>query len=496
MGSHARWRVSRSGWQCFLKVALVAAGAVSCGESTAPHLPGVHLSGDNVLADTIGARVRLAVVVLDTTSRPAADVVVRFEALPAGPSSDPTLLAVSKVDTQPAVRFVADTTDSRGHAEISVRLGYTPGPASLVVAVPVFGFIDTMTYQVQPGQLAGVDAQPADTAIYVGAGFTLRAHAVDRVGNALPNALSYSASRGGVTVDAGSGALTASAIGRAALVARVGNLADTAYVSVVPRAWVVSEPFDPGNGGPIGMDLIQLDGSGDQRIGPGIENVFATHGFSWSPDGQYIAIASGYGVNLLKPGGTWQPIVHLTGALVKSTRFSPDGQWIYFAEGAGSAAQPQGMYRVRPDGTGLEHIGPAGPNYYPSPSHDGASVVYLSYAAPCGVDPCIRVLDITTGMPRTYAGASYLARGVLAAWSPVEDLIAYGSGANLMLVHSDGSGARVLATDISDVKWMDWSPDGQWLIVAAQGMLLFEVSTGLRLPIPPLTAFGPTAWRP
>ena len=65
------------------------------------------------------------------------------------------------------------------------------------------------------------------------------------------------------------------------------------------------------------------------------------------------------------------------------------------------------------------------------------------------------------------------------------------------MIRSDGSGDRTLADDIHAVTWMDWSPDGRWLVVAGSGpVLLIDVHTGMRLPIPQLDAFGPTAWRP
>ena len=41
-------------------------------------------------------------------------------------------------------------------------------------------------------------------------------------------------------------------------------------------------PFDPGNGGPQGLFLMQLDGAGRDSLAPGLINNFTTQGFGWS----------------------------------------------------------------------------------------------------------------------------------------------------------------------------------------------------------------------
>lgn len=178
-----------------------------------------------------------------------------------------------------------------------------------------------------------------------------------------------------------------------------------------------------------------------------------------------------------------------------ATRFSRDGRWVYFAFG-GSRTQPRGLYRVSIDGTELQHLGESGNDWVPAPSHDGRSVAYVSYRTPCGVTPCIRVLDQETNLDRTYGSRDFLAYGGNVAWSPTEDLIAYYSGSGLLLARSDGMLVRTLATDLSHVKWMDWSPDGRWLVVAADGVMLFDVQTGLRLPLGQFNGYGATTWRP
>jgi hypothetical protein len=49
-----------------------------------------------------------------------------------------------------------------------------------------------------------------------------------------------------------------------------------------------------------------------------------------------------------------------------------------------------------------------------------------------------------------------------------------------------------------NIGWMEWSPDGKWLIVSpdAGPVTLFDIQTGARLPVPTLATYVATAWRP
>jgi Tol biopolymer transport system component len=267
--------------------------------------------------------------------------------------------------------------------------------------------------------------------------------------------------------------------------------------SVVPRAWVATQQHDPGNGGPLGVYLMQLDGSGRQRLANGLDNAFVSgQGFGWSPDGSDLAIARGSAVDLVTPGSPERAVVQLPGPVFLGARFSRDGAWIHFAR-AGA-----GLFRVRPDGTGLQHLGIGGTvwgeDYRPSPSPDGTAVVYGSFRSPCGQEDCIRILDVATSTDRVFGPNDFLVRGTNAAWSPTGDLIAYASRAGVGVIRPDGSGQRVLAADVRIVSWMDWSPDGRWLLVSGGTgpVLLFDMPSGRRIPVPTLSTYGATAWRP
>lgn len=481
----------------------IAVGAtVGCGEGPlgGSRDPGIQVVRGGPRADTISARLTpdLTIEVNEESGDAAVGRIVRFQSVAMPSEQYPGWLGPRLAflrDTIQFSAFIADTTDALGRASARIQFGVEAGPAPVIVSVPELGYVDTLVYTVTPGSATDVRATPADTAIYAGATFTVRARAVDWAGNARADPVTFSVAYGPVTLAPATGAVTATGIGRAAIVARSANRTDTAFVSVVPQAWVASQEFDPGNGGPRGLFLIQLDGSGKQRLTAGLSNSFIPQGFGWSPDGQTLALVRGPYINLLTPGGVERPIVEMSGEIITATRFSRDGRWIYFGYD-GSGPQPAGLYRVGVDGAGLQHLGDNALNYFAAPSHDGLSVAYVSYGTPCGVDRCIRVLDVATNRSRTYGGQDFLARGVHVAWSPTEDLIAYQSGTDLILVRSDGTQSRVLAAGMTHVKWMDFSPDGRWLLVAQDGVMLFDVQTSLKLPLGQFLSYGATAWRP
>lgn len=61
--------------------------------------------------------------------------------------------------------------------------------------------------------------------------------------------------------------------------------------------------------------------------------------------------------------------------------YSPDGRWLYFnSELASTVAGHAQIFRMRPDGTGIEQLTfDARVNWFPHISPDGAKVIYLSY---------------------------------------------------------------------------------------------------------------------
>ena len=483
-------------------VALMLVVGCTSDDSVSPATPGLRIIDGAPASDTVRSAIQrpLVVEVVDEDGHPAAGRVVRFESIAAPAPDEPSFggfrVYLRNTDTAgPGDILVVDTTDSRGRASAYLKFSYKAGDGQVAITVPEFGYRDTADYVVRPGNPAGVDLTPADTAVYVGQTVALRGRTVDTYGNGRQDPVSYAVVNGPGTVDAGTGLLSVSAIGRLTLVARSGSTSDTAHVSVVPRAELAAQRFYTGNGGPIGIFQVETNGTVIRRLSSGIDNSWVTHGWEWSPDGRQLVIPRGTFINLLTPGGTERPVIELNAGISSLARFSRDGAWIYFT--VSEPGMRLGPYRVRTDGSDLQPLGPAvgyGMDYWPAPSHDGLSVAYGSQKTPCGVDSCIRVLDIATNEIRKYGTRDYLARGQLASWSPVGNLIAYVDRLRIAVIRADGTGDRTLVEG-RGADWLDWSPDGQWLVVSSPVMLI-HVQSGLQLPIAQLRAYGPAAWRP
>jgi hypothetical protein len=477
-------------------VAAIVASACDGGPSGPQTVaPGITVLSGAATPDTI-LTVRaepLVVQVADSAGRARAGVVVRFDAVPSSGSTATAVSVTAAPDAQPFGTFATTTTDARGRAEVRVRFETLAGTHPLAISVPELGLRDTARFTVTPGAAVRVVAAPADSAVYAGRGYTLRAAAADRFHNPRTDAVTYEVARGPVTVSGAT--VTGAATGRAAVVARAGSFADTSYVSVVPRGELAAQAYNPGNGGPEGLALMQMDGSEYRIIASGASNRGGPRGLDWSPDGRELVLTRDNLVRLLVPGGGERTLGE-AGLAVGGARFAPDGAAIHFGVIPDYGVQAW-LHSINADGTGTRRLGDAatfaGQGNYPSPSPDGRSLAYVSYRSPCGLDRCIRILDLATGRDR-----SFEVTGKQAAWSPTDDRIAIANDRSVLLVRPDGTGSRVIADRMFTVTWMDWSPDGRWLVVGShlQPVTLIDTQSGDILPLGFLASHGEAAWRP
>ena len=499
-----------------LRLPIVLCALVLCaacgGDSVTPTPDGsaarVRIVSAAAVTDTISATIpeALTVEVTDPSGSPMAGRGVHFEVafiprVPAG-SGEYQPVGLSGPGAI-AYEYQADiTTDANGRAAVQVHFGTLATEADVHITVPTLGagYVNDAHYTVRAGAPDHVVLTPGDSAVYVGAGYRLSGVLADRGGNKLATGpLSFTVVSGGATV-AADGTVTATSVGRVRIDALASGKPGTAWLSVPPHAVVASQEHEPQSENAIGVYLMELDGSGRSAIASPIASARVSGvGFSWSPDGLDLVIARGDSIDLVSPGSAERRLVKMNGPVLLGARFSRDGAWIYFATAT------SGLARVRRDGSGLQQIGAlGGGGWRPSPSPDGLSVAYGSSNTPCGVQDCIRVMDVATGQDRVYAGGrDWLVRGRNSAWSPVEDLIAYAwdtdvNNAEVGVIRADGTGQRILAKDLYGVNWMDFSPDGKWLLVGARfaPLQLFEVQTGARLPLTTLPNFKASAWRP
>ncbi|HEX8848400.1 MAG TPA: hypothetical protein VF761_02615 [Gemmatimonadaceae bacterium] len=483
---------------------LAALLTTSCGGDhpldPGPHTPGIQLiSGGNV-TDTINTTLRdpLVVHVVDREGKPAAGVTVRFTGVETKWGNFPESSVFFPDDTGRVWPVAVAKTNRLGYATTGVVFGYVAGPAGVVVSVPELGWRDTVRYTITPGEPVDIVVWPADSATYAGSGYTIHGSTVDRIGNHRPEPVTFARSTGPVKIDAKTGAMVADAgaTGRASVTAWWGTHGRVAMISVVPRGTLAVQSYYAGNGGPLGLVVVDLDGSNYRRIAPGDDNEQAPHGLDWSPDGSSILTAPDTRLVTVTPTGEQRTLLEMNG-IIREPRWSKDGQWIYFAYN-GYGSEPMGLYRVSADGKTVEQYGAPGLKRDPSPSPDGQAVAYQDFNNCYVSDPCTRIVDLATNTDRTILGRSYLVVGTRPAWSPVSDQIAVAVSPTIQVMRPDGTTERTFAGTFREVRWMDWSPDGRWIVVSGGGMpvVLLDTTTGDVLPLAFLLSHGEATWRP
>lgn len=497
---------------CFLLL------AASCGEPTTPPAvePGIRVVS-TVPADTVRALLPpLEVEVNDADGHPVGGVEVRFTPVarpvdrPSWHSGPDVRLHVRAEDgVHHGAAPISLTTDARGRARVQVRLGIHAGTGELALDVPALGYADTARFEIRPGGVFRILAEPRDSALFAGSGYPLRLRAEDVWENVRPEVPTVTVASGPVTLDGAR--VRGTAVGRATLVARLGALADTAHVSVVPRGTLAARDLrltEPEYSEGWTVSRFELDGSGFTPIlRDPASTIDRLPGLAWAPDGGHLLVTAGSPRTEIHRVG-------LDGALTRL--FAPPGiafdlagtyargmEWVYFSRASRGQAQEIDVFRSRPDGSGVQRLTPEPTEWFkedrdPDASPDGTRVAYVSnrdrsYAEGRLGDGYLRVLDL--------AGGHLLRLNLAAArprWSPAGDWIAFvGESSRLYLVRPDGSGLRVLDPE---PYWpgVTWSPDGRWVVAArVQGpLVLVSVDGAHRLPLGYATGLLDPAWRP
>ena len=477
---------------------------VACGDGTGP-APVVR--GDFVVVsgadqtDTVraGLPAPLVVELHDSTGRALPNAALAFEASCTGGCDVYFRRDTAGLWTGAAL----DTTDVDGRSQVYLRLGRRAG-SDIAVAVwsPEAGARDTVLLTVRPGLAAGVAATPADTAVYVGVSYALHPRVVDIWGNTRPDPVTVTAVDQNIAVST-AGRLTARSVGRGRIAISGAGFADTAAVSVVPNGTVALLSF----ASTVQLAVMELDESGFQPLadaGNGAGRMPA-----WDPSGQRLAYARGDPANggsrlyLVGPTDPGTPLITSQAASFAEEdqpRWSRDGNWIYF-RGYRAGENAGELWRIHPDGSGLDRVGaagtPDGGDFDPDPSPDGTQLAYTSNR---GGTLHLVVRTLADGSERSIAGLSRTPR-----WSPDGGSIAYWSG-NLSLgvggIHisrADGADARQV-TDPAVAYYdggLDWSPDGRWLLAQTGTRIQLVSVSGLPvLPLPQSRRWAWAAWKP
>jgi hypothetical protein len=469
MGSINRLLRTGCGTAALLLAAACGDGGTTPPEATGP--PVMHVVSGGGAADSIQAVLApLVVEVRDANGRPMPGVGMEFTARVFPGTSIPRVY-IRTSDAYSGVAVAA--TDAAGRATLNVAMGAYAGSGYVVFGVRSLGLLDSARYDIRPGAPARLAVTPRDTTVAVGASFTMPVSAFDRQGN--PTAAP------GITLVARTAAVTTSgmtiqaqAFGRTTVVAQVDGLLDSLMMSVAPRATLAAE-----EGG--GVMLVASDGTGARRV------LQSGSRPRWMPDGASLVFSSGTLMRVSAAGGAATPVIAgSTGQTDFHPHPSRDGQWIYFdrrlTEGGAR------LWRVRSDGTGAEIV----PGFdavigrHPSPSASGTRLAYEQESS-------VAIGQVGTGH------LAVLVNGRLPEWSPSGEWIAYLSGQGLRVVRPDGNGARTVGAGGGYSDAMDWSSDGEWLVVRSttRGRLeLIHVPTNLVIAVPNSTSLDRPSWGP
>lgn len=492
--------------------AVAATVLLSCSDSTAPSaLPGLHVIEFPRTSehDTIGTELPglLVVQLNDSVGRPRAGALVAFQPLrsPGVPFDERVLLFHDPADPSNwSSPFGAQLeTDSSGRVRAMVMLGNVAGSVEAVLSAQSPGgsvVLDTVRFKVSPGAPASIDLQPVDSALYEGGSYALRTRVFDRMHNERDDRPTAATDSAAIVLGADM-IVSARHVGRALLLATLGDLVDSAWVSVVPHG--VLAATRPGFGDqPDQLLEFELDGS-DFRVldTRSIEQV------SWAPSGARMTFvdrsAMGYfyggRVFLRDAQGVERPLLadYTDYETQRSPRLSYDEEWVYFA----GRTTWTSIVRAHPDGTGYEVVAVPpndsyGSYYDPAPSPDGRYVAYAAFSN-CCLQNGVRILELATG--NTVVGPDVSQP----RWMPSSDSIVTSNSAGFAIVRLDGTVARTVASPLYGGSPFDLSPDGRWVAVStnhgewgARTIDLVNLDDGMRLPLGFTTDMGSPAWRP
>jgi TolB protein len=164
--------------------------------------------------------------------------------------------------------------------------------------------------------------------------------------------------------------------------------------------------------------------------------------------------------------------------------WSPSGEHIAFGLGLAQPRPgffaPAAVMRIRPDGSSIRRLTPAGEgnNHFPSWSPDGRRLVYRS-ARPASKG--LAILDVDSG--RVTPLTSDDGADNLPSWSPDGQWIAFTSRRDgdweVYAIHPDGTGLKRLTTSDGNDAHTAWSADSRWIAFSsARGGFKDEMARG------------------
>lgn len=340
----------------------------------------------------------------------------------------------------------------------------------------------------------------------LGAGTTLpiTVEAVDANGKAIAGPIvQWTSSEPAVLSIDGDGVAKGLRGGSTAVVtARVGDLSRSATLRVLDRiAFMALRHTISGEvrmDGSQGLWAVNEDGTGLVQLSKEVSEVTTRppNSPSWSPDASEIAFSRGDGVLVLREDGSGLRTLDIEPtAWFADLRWSPAGGSIVYTAGSG-------LWTVHLDGTDPTRVTPGFGIYSPTWSRDGLTIAFearftnqLSEIQLVHSDGTgLRVLTDDQNRNRSPA---FSPDGTRIAFLSARDC---GSSSCLYTIHPDGSGRLLLADEALEPSW---SPDSSRLaFLGADGEVFVVPADGSGAPVAIATAeepkwfSAPLAWSP
>src|SRR5262245_29504226 len=200
-----------------------------------------------------------------------------------------------------------------------------------------------------------------------------------------------------------------------------------------------------------------------------------------SPDGRQIAFARDGDLWAMSANGERQRLLARNAV---EAAWAPDSRTLAYTRPGSN-----GIRTVGADGRGDRLLFP-GDADAPAWSPDGRSLAFLRVRA------TLYTLAVVRGRKKRLLGSASIERP---SWSPDGRWIAYiGASGRVVIVHPDGSGARVV--DPAPSQHPSWSPGGRWLAYLRDGaIIVFDQATGKRrrlVPAPVWPKIDAFTWSP
>ncbi len=338
----------------------------------------------------------------------------------------------------------------------------------------------------------GVTLLPADTAVYLDHEFQARGLMVNHYGDQYPSEhMSYGGPDSVATVTR-EGIVHGRHYGRARVFVSREEFEAQAWVSVVPEGTLVvgrSPNFEAPE-----VDVMGVDGSAVEVVVPGWQAIGVGPGWlgdelvynATDPaDGAphlFVADLAGHHRRLLPAAET---------GFEGKVRASRDGLWAYFVRRV-DFGPGRGIWRIHPDGTGLQQVTEDGDLDDPEPSPDGTLLAYIAPIPNVGDHLVVR--DLASGEVRDLGLAGRSPR-----WAPDGSRLAFICDRELCLIDPDGGSVRPVTSsgEFFASEGFDWSPDGRWLLARGNYYLhLIDLSTGMVLPLGYSSDIYVASWKP